>query len=349
MKCDLVERHISIDSEGVFRPCATWRIVGNEPEVTTISDYLNSDFRKDIIDKLDNNTWPKGCEDCKLDEELGNESLRLMYTERYEDPLFTDAEIKFGNMCNLACAMCSPYNSSLIEKEHTKLKGKHYLFDRKFESRNVWYQDPDKLKEVARELSTTRLIKFAGGEPTVNNYLIDFLNELKKYTTDITIKLTTNGNNWPKKLHELLSEFERVVISVSIDAYGEKNNYIRWPSNWNKVEKNVDSMISLSNSTVACGTTIASYNVHLMEELANWVQSKGLYHNIDPVWAPEIMQPCNTTQEIKNRFEEFSKTYEPAQRVLKNVLSPGIGIQETIDFLSILDYNRNIDYRVLEL
>ena len=349
MKCNLAERHISIDSEGVFRPCSTWRIVGNEPEVTSISNYLNSDFRKEIIETLGSNKWPTGCEDCKLDEELDNESLRTMYTERYQDPLFTDAEVKFGNMCNLACAMCSPYNSSLIEKEHAKLKGKHDLFNRTFKSKNVWYQDPDKLKEIANELSTRKQIRFAGGEPTVNNYLINFLNEIKKHTTDITIKLTTNGNNWPKKLHEILSEFDRVIVSVSIDAYGEKNNYIRWPSNWNKIEKNVDSMLSLPNCTVDCGTTIASYNVHLMQELAQWTISKGIDHNIDPVWAPEILQPCNTTQEIKKDFETFANTYKPAKKVLRNVLETGTGIQETIDFLSILDYNRNTNYRVLEL
>ena len=349
MKCGWVNQHVSIDSTGVFRPCCNWRITYDEQKVDSIEEYLVGNFRKKISSDLDNNKWPEGCEDCKLDEELGNESLRLGAENRYSDPLYTDAEVKFGNLCNLACAMCSPYNSSLIEKEYLKLKNKHKLFDRGyFENKNAWYEDNDKLKQIARELSTRNQIRFTGGEPTVNNYLIDFLTEVRKYNTDITIRLTTNGNNWPKKLHELLKEF-KTIISVSIDAYGDKNEYIRWPSKWNKIENNIDSMLSLPNVEVECGTTIASYNVHLMEELSKWVLEKGLYHTIDPVWTPAILKPCNTTQEIKTQFEQFARTYKPAQRVLKNVLAQGNGLQETIDFLSILDYNRNINYRVLEL
>ena len=348
MRCGWAYQHVSIDSTGVFRPCCGWRIVGNEQQVDSVDQYLVGDFRRDLLDTLHNDVWPTGCEDCKLDEELDNKSLRTGAEKRYSNPLYTDAEVKFGNLCNLACAMCSPYNSSLIEKEYLKLKGQHKLFDRGFENKNAWYEDSDKLKQIARELSTRNQIRFTGGEPTVNNYLIDFLEEVQKHNTNITIKLTTNGNNWPKKLHELLKEF-KTIISVSIDAYGEKNNYIRWPSNWNKIEKNVDSMLSLPNSTVECGSTIASYNVHLIEELAQWVLKKGLTHNIDPVWTPEIFKPCNTTQEIKTQFEQFASTYKPAQRVLKNVLAQGNGLQQTIDFLSILDYNRNVNYRVLEL
>ena len=349
MKCGWANQHVSIDSTGVFRPCCGWRLMEDEVVVGSIADYINSNWRKNLLETLYNNQWPEGCEDCKLDEEIDSESLRTG-TSRYNDPDYKDAEVKFGNMCNLACAMCSPYNSSLIEKEYEKLKGQHRIFEESdFPVRSQWYRDPDKLKEIARELSSYNQIRFTGGEPTVNNYLIDFLTEVRKHNTDIIIKLTTNGNNWPSKLHELLKEF-KTNISVSIDAYGEKNNYIRYPSNWNKIEKNIDKMLELPMRKIECGTTIASYNVHLMEELAQWVQVKGFQeHSIDPVWKPKIFRPCNTTQEIKNNFIEFSKTYEPTQRVLKNVLEEGNGLQETIDFLSILDHSRNINYKILDL
>jgi MoaA/NifB/PqqE/SkfB family radical SAM enzyme len=349
MQCGWLRQHVSIDSLGLFRPCCGWRTTGEEIVAENVNDYLISDFRKQQINKLENNQWPTGCEDCKLDEQIENHSLRTGAINRYKDPLYTDAEVKFGNMCNLACVMCSPDNSSLIEKEYIKHKGKHELFDQTFTSVNNWYTDKNKLQSIAWQLSDRNQIRFTGGEPTVNNYLIDFLTEVKKHNTDITIKLTTNGNNWPTKLHDLLSEF-KTVISVSIDARGVKNDYIRWPSNWEKINRNVNRMMSLPNSKVECGTTIASYNVHLMEDLAEWVTETGfINHNIDPVWSPEIFRPCNTTDEIKHNFVNFAKTYEPAQRVIKNVNQPGTGLKETIDFLQILDYNRSIKYQTLEI
>lgn len=349
LKCGWAYQHVSIDSTGVFRPCCGWRAVGNELPVDSVEKYLLSDFRKEIINTLNNNEWPKGCEDCRLDEEIDNQSLRTGAEKRYSNTMYTDAEVKFGNLCNLACAMCSPYNSSLIEKEYLKLKGQHELFDRGFENKNAWYEDPEKLQQIARELSTRNQIRFTGGEPTVNNYLIDFLQEVQKYNTDIIIKLTTNGNNWPSKLNDILCNFKKVSISVSIDAYGEKNEYIRWPSKWSKIEKNIDSMLSLPGSSVECGTTIASYNVHLIEELAGWVLNKGLKHNIDPVWTPEIFRPCNTTPENKNAFITFAKQYKPAERVLKNVLADGTGLDSTKDFLSILDTNRKTNHKILQI
>jgi len=349
MKCGWAYQHVSIDSTGVFRPCCGWRSVGNEQPVDSVENYLTGNFRRELLDTLHKDEWPEGCEDCKLDEELENYSLRIGAERRYSNPLYTDAEVKFGNLCNLGCVMCSPYNSSLIEKEYAKLKGQHKLFNRSFESNNTWYEDPNKLRQIAKELSTRNQIRFTGGEPTVNNYLIDFLQEVKKHNTDITIKLTTNGNNWPKKLHELLCDF-KTIISVSIDAYGDKNEYIRWPSKWQKIERNVDSMLSLPDSIVECGSTIASYNVHLMEELAQWVEAKGFkHHSIDPVWKPDIFRPSNTTEQIKNEFKMFAQTYRPAERVIKNVLAKGKGMQQTIDFLKLLDYNRNISYKILNI
>ena len=39
MECYWAQQHVSIDSEGIFRPCCAWRSTGIEPVVSSIDDY----------------------------------------------------------------------------------------------------------------------------------------------------------------------------------------------------------------------------------------------------------------------------------------------------------------------
>ena len=134
MDCAWAKQHVSIDSEGVFRPCCTWQSTGIEPVVTAVEDYYQSSFYKKLNEDLSNDVWPKGCEDCKEHESIGRTSMR---TESIAEPsAYNHAEIKFGNLCKLGCVMCSPYNSSLLQDEYIKMKGQHELFDRSTNIKN---------------------------------------------------------------------------------------------------------------------------------------------------------------------------------------------------------------------
>ena len=46
---------------------------------------------------------------------------------------------------------------------------------------------------------------------------------------------------------EYWKDFKRVQLNCSIDAVGERDRYIRYPSNWKKVEENFDTLNKLPN------------------------------------------------------------------------------------------------------
>lgn len=348
MKCNWARQHVSLDSEGVFRPCCTWQSMNTEPEVTSIADYFSSDFYTKLNEDLANNIWPEGCEDCENHERLGRTSMRTESLAKPSD--YSDAEIKFGNLCNLGCVMCSPYNSSVLQDEYLKYKGQHELFDRDTNIRNTWYTDESKIRSMARELSNRTELHFSGGEPTVNTYLRTFLDELIKCNSEAVLKIRTNANNWPQKLIDMLRYFKKVNISVSIDATGEANNYIRWPSQWQKTERNVESMIALDNSVIKLNPTVACYNVHLMPALYDWAVSKGIReYNFESVWTPTIFAANNCEQWQKTIYSEFCERTSDGNKVLSHVLKPGLGLKQTVDFFKILDYNRGTNYKVLDI
>lgn len=358
MKCYWAEHHVSIDSEGKFRPCCTWRNMGDEPEVTTVEKYFESDFYKKLNKNLSDDLWPKGCEDCMEQESIKEYSMRTEKDDIYKvNPLWKDAEIKFGNLCNLGCVMCSPYNSSLIQDEYIKMKGQHELFNRTTDIKTNWFKDEDNLRSIARSLSNRNELHFSGGEPTVNNYLRIFLDELIKNNCNATLLIRTNANNWPSKMHELMKQF-KTKISISIDAHGNENEYIRWPSKWDKTERNVSKILSLPNTQVKLNPTVAAYNVHLLPKLYDWAVDIGIQrYNFDSVYQPHIFAANNSEQWQKDIYKEFANNYkhplgddynnEGPHKVINHVMKKGQGLQEAIDFLKILDYNRKTNYNVL--
>lgn len=358
MRCYWAENHVSIDSEGVFRPCCAWHSVGDEPEVTTVEQYYESDFYKKLNKDLSDDIWPKGCKDCMRQESLKDRSMRTEKNDIYElDLNWKDAEIKFGNLCNLGCVMCSPYNSSLLQDEYIKMKGQHKLFNRTIDIKNMWFQDEDNLRSIARSLSDRNELHFSGGEPTVNNYLRIFLDELIKCNSNATLLIRTNGNNWPSKMHELMKQF-KTKISISIDAHGKENEYIRWPSKWDKTEKNVEKILSLPDTTVKLNPTVAAYNVHLLPKLYDWAVDIGIKrYNFDSVYQPYVFATNNSEQWQKDIFKTFVEEFkhplgddfngEGPNKVVDHVMKEGEGLYGAIDFLKLLDSNRQTDYKVL--
>lgn len=361
MKCKWLENHTSIDSTGRVRPCCTWRNTGSEPIVTdNLDDYRSSHFVKNVQQQLEKNIWPKGCKDCQLDEEANLPSMR---TKLFEDYKFgynnkmspgKDAEIKFGNLCNLKCAMCSPYNSSLIAKEYKDMKSKgmeHNLIDRKSPQIHAWYENQSLLEKIAKQMNDMTLIKFSGGEPTVNSYLADFLKQIDN--KDVYIQITTNGNNWPQKLHEEVSKFSAVKITLSLDGVDKVNEYIRYPSSWKKINNNIAKMQTLPNQYVlpVMNSTVASYNVHQMGKLWKWATDLNFFHEIQfqHIYEPSIFHPSNASEKMKKQFEKDSNIHEGLVNLLPSVMKKGQGMEKTINYFKMLDAHRGTDISVLEL
>lgn len=354
MECKWFERHISLDSMGTVRPCCAWRPTGNEPKITNdLDDYYLSNFYKNTYKDLKNDIWPIGCEDCRLEEESGQTSMRQESEHTYRDENYTDAEVKFGNLCNLACAMCGPTNSSLIDTEYKAMRDsglEHRLIARTAPESNKWYENKYTLERTAEFLSTRKQIRFTGGEPTVNTYLQDFLEALSKYNTNITIQITTNGNNWPSRLNEVLDRFKKKKVSLSIDAVGNQNDYIRYPSKWYKIENTLEKIQGLNNVTTLVGTTVGCYNLHLQSTLADWVLERGIdTHMYNPVWGPEILQPRHATSEYKKCFENLCINYEPARKILPTVMKDGDGMDQAKEYFALLDKHRGTDMRILKI
>ena len=80
-----------------------------------------------------------------------------------------------------------------------------------------------------------------GGEtlmvPEIKKVLINIPEDIAK---NITLKIQTNGTILPDPTWtNIFKKFKNTKINVSIDAYGDDNTYVRYPSNWQKILKTI--------------------------------------------------------------------------------------------------------------
>lgn len=296
---------------GNIRPCCAWQLSDWQASNTqavpyninqqSLTDYINSHFYQDLEHRMVNNQWGAGCRDCVI-EEKNNVSGTRQAGEKYANKthfVLEDMEIKFGNLCNQGCVMCSPMNSSLLESESIKHHIRtgnlewHQDNQKKYQSlTQPWYDNDERFHEVIAWAARCKQVKFRGGEPTVNTYLQKFLSGLSDHNSDVEIFVNTNGHTFTHKLQQELEKFKSVKLELSIDGYGPMNELIRWPNEWEKLENNVNRMCAMPNTEVSVSSTVQLLNVGEMEPLVTWTKQKPIKELlVNVVWQPDMFRP----------------------------------------------------------
>ena len=348
--------HISIDVYGNIRPCCAWELHDQKLNTSqyplfninkqSINDYLQSTFYNNVIDDMNNSKWSAGCRDCVLEHKAGVTGTRQAGAKFPFNGKFQlyDMEIKFGNLCNQGCIMCSPMNSSVLEQEAIK----HDLFKQNSNSRRLdthlglqkgsgivempWFDNEERFNEVVEWAANCHTVKFRGGEPTVNKNLQRFLDRLSTITTEPYIFVNTNAHTFTEKLEQVLERFPQVEISLSIDGYGSLNEYIRWPNNWQKLESNVARMIAMPNVELSVSATVQLMNLGELEPLVLWSRDTlGDRMNefmVNVVHRPDHWQPCLASQRRKDSYYEMAEKYQKPKCDLKKING---AIEKTFD------------------
>jgi len=331
MLCLWPFRHVSVDQRGRIRPCCSWRFEEWEDHYgendiinfndSSIQDYIDSKFLSVLQSNMINDQFPKGgCSDCINEVKSGRDTLFEAGNRRYamsNSFRIHDMEIKFGNKCNLGCVMCGPACSSLLESESAEnfdtieSYGFEATKEKLYSGQTPWFEREEKMQELAKFASNARLIRFTGGEPTVNGYLRKFLSYLREYTTNIDLKLTTNGFKVPQSLLDSVKDFQSVWFDFSVDGVGKVNEFVRWPSKWSNICDNIKKCNELTNSAVSVKTTLHAMNVHNIGEIADWIDhNHDIFEwDINLVWEPEYLRPYLCSEESKQVYHDTCAKY----------------------------------------
>lgn len=258
----------AINPAGEYIPCCNIRTnnweyaLGKDPTVKNLDpkDRINLENLRKVRKELIDGVWPKVCENCRVAENNGVQSMRTIWNKELEDfsipakECIDPADIRyldltFSTKCNSKCMTCNNSASDFWEDEFVHIwKGTTRIVDRI----NI---NDEKADKIVSQFPNVQRISFVGGEPTISDEHVRYLKKLidTGRSSQIKISYVTNLTGITDELIELWDHFKNVQVAVSIDGYGKVNEYIRYPFKWEKVENNLRKLFNMivnSNDTV---------------------------------------------------------------------------------------------------
>ena len=338
--CPLPWNHMSVSPPGIGRICcegfetlkddqgqsALWK------ESKGIHSYFNSKNYKKVRLEMLNGERPSHCVHCFNQEDHGVRSIRLQYIDEYQSdiqnmidstnedgsidsPEIAYVDMSLGNKCNLKCRMCSPWNSYIIGKDWQKMdqfydeaRSKEILEDK-------WYATSNTFQMIKEALPHVRAIFTTGGEPMLIRDHFKILEMIieEGHAGHILLRYNSNQTFIPKKIVDLWKHFKTVAFNCSIEGHGELNDYIRYPSKWQNLEKNIYFLDNLSSEykhiEVYIHTTLQAYNVLKIPEFLSYLRYasfKSLYRFPYFIWVriPEWLSPSLFPKEMRNKIAD---------------------------------------------
>jgi len=296
-ECKLAKLALNFDMSGMVQPCHLTDYFlkdkdGRHFNVLTddVKDIWNSEHRKKLLDDHANGIKNPTCKLCWDMEETGVESMRQSQNNRLKDVEVLEQPrvmvVKPGNLCNNACRSCNAHTSSMWYKDdhamnHENTSFKEYL---KFFQRHKTAYTNNQLLENRFAKWEDKIIEWDmfGGEPLIVPLFYKILNQSCTSENAHTKKFNvhTNGMIYSEGLIKKLSKFRESHMGFSIDAIGEKNDYIRHGSKWdniiNNLKRYVEDCAEYPNVLITVRTTITPWNIYHYDENFEYFSKMGI-------------------------------------------------------------------------
>ena len=272
-------------------------------------NYWNQTLVK-LRNDLLNNIKSPGCYNCWRDESQNVKSYRQWVNEQCSEyanltkhlavPIFQ--YYGFGNYCNLKCIMCHPSLSSSIETEYNQFAdeysklGKTWFFD----NSPKWFRAAKFLEFSEKIVQTAKIIHLTGGEPFLTPEYILLLNKIKS-PSEVELIITTNLTNFNNNTVELLKQFKKVSLIVSLDGVDAHAEYIRFGCSWRDIVKNIE-IIKSNNLNFIVSHTAQHISLYSFIDLIKFCDTQNCWLNIDMLTRPYELSLNSATDEEKNKF-----------------------------------------------
>ena len=283
---------------GSVRPCCQIELKLNEHNITDCNkslDYYKTE-RKQIQEKfIEDNFHPK-CEIC-LSQQSTYASFFNKYWKIEKDNYLTDQikhlHIQFNNKCNLACRMCSGLFSNL----HTKEAGGSGNIKHSIPLGSTLYND------LVDSIDQIEYLYLTGGESFVDPTSWEFLQRCVDKDRAKYIHLQVNTNGTVKLNSEqlnILKQFKRANIHLSIDGIGSMAEYTRTGLVWDKWIKNLDRYVeNFGRDDITIVYTVSVLNIWQFSNDIEFFKSKGLNTHWQVLTHPSGLSIANLPNKTK--------------------------------------------------
>jgi sulfatase maturation enzyme AslB (radical SAM superfamily) len=176
------------------------------------------------------------------------------------------------------------------------------------------------------------------------------------HSEHIKIRFHTNGTQIPESFWPLVKYFKEIEMMFSIDGFGDKNYYVRYPAAWHEIEKNVDLSLKSGARTMILAS-LHALNVLNIDELYRWWLAVNSYDNIKypivlgRVYNPTYLNPQILPELVKQRTwakiqtlrDEYGRTVDANhfRNLVENIEWMRQTTDETLETL--IEYVENLD------
>ena len=328
-----------------------------------LKETRNSPLSKEIRKYMMEGKWHPECKRCQTEDEAGMRSRQFYENEVWIDhgPLTwaellkhtkedgtidTDEidcsfyDVRFGNLCNLKCRMCGPTDSNQWYDELVEMWGKEFFYDshgkvdliknnkgRYVPKQDVydWHESPHYWSQMNSNIKEIKKLYIVGGEPLMIDKHYEFLQKCidQDCAKNIVVEYNTNLTNVPQRAWDIWKHFKQINLGVSIDGYGQRNDYMRYPSKFDKIHENLKKISTAEGNFKAwIAATVNIFNALHFPEFIEWIIKNKMPRVNDDDWIRPIISPhplhkpfyYNTRvlpKEAKDIVHSKYETYKP--------------------------------------
>jgi hypothetical protein len=203
-------------------------------------------------------------------------------------------------------------------------------------------------------LPSLESLHFGGGEPLIVPEMLEALDYcIQSGRADqIDVSYNTNITVIPERVARLWPHFRSVSVYCSIDGYGPLNDYIRRPSKWRDIDRNLHLLDNHYHEwklkSLTCLATVQIYNVlqlgELFDYLASGFQNVAPAPHLTPLYFPHYLSiqilPARAKQVARDRLLERRAAAEA--RGLSSYHSMVSSIDTTIAFMDAAEDTREL-------
>ena len=360
-------------------------LTGHSFKTHTIEEIHNSEFTRNIRKQFLAGEKPAECNTCWVKEDNGGQSRRMFTNKMYKDtfdynkasqltsadgsttqmPIYWD--LRFGNLCNLKCVMCGPQSSSMWYKDWAKVHSTDHFYDsgtkinmsdgskqnrKDRESDYDWWESEHFWEQLDTHKEQLQHVYLVGGEPMLVEPHYKFLQKLidSGISKNVVLEYDTNITNVHQRAIDQWKHFKKLMLRVSIDDFGEQNDYIRFPSKWYKLNENIQRIKDLvPNTQIEISITWQMLNAFTFLKLLDHFNE--YYINIRILSHPVHMDAKHLPKQAKlDIIDMYTNSIHKDKlshliSYLNNTLDYEDNCYLCVDFLEKLDEIRNTDWK----
>jgi hypothetical protein len=333
-----------------------------KPNNLNVSDFetaWNSSYMRNVRKQMLAGEKPPSCMKCYKEEAAGHNSKRMWETAYWKQrvdldkilaetdddgrvpPQLAYIDLRFGTKCQLACVMCSPHDSSGWIKDYKKIfplvQNETLKETMQWENKGSyngssynWHKNnPVFWQQFYEQMPNMQQIYFAGGESLIIEEHYEILEYAIKHghAKNLEIRYNSNGVEWRPDLFDLWKEFKLVRFHYSVDSINEMNDYIRYPSKWNRTREvfHILDRETTDNVEITVACAVQALNIYYIPDFIKWKLNEGFrkinmwpfgagginYHFVyHPPHLNVKVLPKWFKEECRRKYEEFYPWWE---------------------------------------